>query len=154
MDTKLANLKPGLIRLNYSDRGNPYQELALLLSPDLTSQIALPNNALAYRPFLRESMKVVQQGMRAIGPFSSYELKDRFIDGLEDRSVKLNDGFYNVNNNFNLLSIPCNHPAFHPAIDELKSNIKKAGFDIDNSTWEGYKSWEPEHLDTFQIITP
>ena len=147
----LYGMDPGLIRIDYSFKDNDQKELALILDPSLGMCLQLPNNALCYRPFLRESMKAAfPKGMRPIGPFSGHELRDKHIIDIKGRIIKLNKSFCNFEENYNHLLIPCNTKFFRATIGEMDKALKGAGFDPNTYTWEDYKAWEVGKMETFK----
>lgn len=150
-DKKLLEMEPGLIKIIYSFRGNRQEELALIMTRSLADCVCLPNNALCYRGFLRDSMKAALRtgGLKIIGPFSGQVIHDEHIEDIEGRVIQLGDSFFDETN-YNPLLIACNSPYFRDAIGEVKRTLLGAGFNADNSQWDDYKEWEAERLKTFK----
>ena len=150
LNTRLANIEPGLVKLAYSWSSNPQEELALKISGPLADCVRLPNDVLCYRYFLRESMKAAWKGgLKITGPFSGFVVRDEHIASTSNRVVTLNDSFGDKGN-FNSLLVPCNSTYFRAVIDEMKRVIVTAGFNVDENTWEAYKKWEQGILKTFR----
>lgn len=150
-DIKLFGMEPGLIKINYSFRGNPQEELALIMTHSLADCVSLPNDALYYRGFLRDGMKhaIPNRGLKPMGPFSGPEVRDEHIEKINRRVIQLTPSFFDLEKNFNHLLIAGNSPYFRDAINEVKRTLSDVGFNVDTSTWENYKTWEAEKLKTF-----
>jgi hypothetical protein len=148
---KLLGMEPGLVKIVFPYNKDIEEEIALILSPFLADCVCLINNAVPYEYFLRESMKAATpfKGLKIIGPFSGHKFIDRCIEEVNDRTIKLNTDFYNFENNFDSLLIPCNSPSFKEVINEMKKALCNYGFDVDNSRWDDYKIWKAEKLKAF-----
>ncbi|MBN1644559.1 hypothetical protein JW851_00765 [Candidatus Woesearchaeota archaeon] len=155
MNHKLFDLDEGLIKICFSFKEEQGEELALIMSNSLASCVNLPNNALCYNFFLRDGMKAAmfdtdaRRGLKPQTAFSGQEIRDEHIANIDKRVIHLNPSFYDFNTNFNGLLIACNSPYYKDAIREIKRVLFDAGFDVDSSTWEDYKSWELDMMQGF-----
>jgi hypothetical protein len=149
-DRKLIEMEPGLVKLIFPNEDNLEEEIALKLTPFLTNYASLPNDVLCYRNFLREGMKSAWSGgLKPIGPFSSLLIQDKYIEEIKNRTIKLNSGFCDFDKNYDGLAIPCTNPYFRDFIKEMKKTLLDAGFNVDTSKWDDYKTWEIEKLKSF-----
>ncbi len=149
LNRRLKDIQPGLVKLKYQEMGEPQEELALIMTPELADSVLLPNNMLQYREFIRSITKSYREEFSA-GPFSGYIILDEQIKDISRRVIELNDSFGDFDNNYYPLLIACNHPHFKAAILELKDVISKNGFNVDSSNWEGFKRWEMQLLKEFE----
>jgi len=154
VDRKLLDLEPGLIKITYQFNGDhTAEELALIATPSLADCLGLPNNALQYRFFLRDSMKNANmRGVKGIKPFGAIgglEFHDQHIESVEGRTIKLAPSFYDFKKNHNHLVVGCNSPYFKDTIAEIARTLSGAGFNAEDSTWDDYKTWEIGKLKEF-----
>jgi hypothetical protein len=149
---KLFGIEPGLIKICFPSGDNPQEELALITSGILAAYAELPNNALCYEYFLRDGMKTavheIGKGFKVNGAFAGSKIDDKHIEDVNGRTIQLNSSF-SESNNFHYPLISCNNSYFENAINEIKIALYEAGFDVDNSTWDDYKVWQPEKLKSF-----
>jgi hypothetical protein len=156
-DSKLFDLEPGLLKINFTFNGNPQQELVWKLPPQLADLIfspqfgSLPNDVLCYRFWLRDRMKSKDMDNFYDGPFMGSKLRDEHIERIEGRIISLKDSFF-AGENIAAMLVPCNLPraGYYTIRDGLYDFLKSEGFDADNSHWDDYKKWELERLSTFK----
>jgi hypothetical protein len=144
MKSPLNDLEPGLVRLDCPSVAS--RELGLILESRLADLVGLPTNALYFRDYLRTGMKSAIHGFAPRGPYDGHELLDRYVLDIAGRIVTLSPEFAS---NFNSLIIPANSPFIGSVTDHLLAVLSREGFDVPNSSWEQYKTWEIERMNRF-----
>ncbi|MBW2969328.1 hypothetical protein KY314_04425 [Candidatus Woesearchaeota archaeon] len=122
---KLEGIEPGLVKLVYSVNTNTYEELALK-NPGLGQ----PNGILAYRPWLRDRMKMADLNMRTHGfesEMHGFEVLDEHVERQDGRHIFLNESYLG-DKNLTLLA-----PFRSPVLSHLVQVLLLEGFDAKTS---------------------